>query len=192
MESQSGQSQFTRLPPVTTHIDTSGGVGRGLLVFLMLYVTMFVVFVIQATSGAGGIGVPGGIWVAVILPLSFLFSSHLGATALGVGEAASLFAIPVVIYYLLPAVLLARGGFILARKRGGPDRTRNVVVGASIVFGYAVGLVLGLVALALLFGPAIAQFSGHLLRLVVVAGIAYPVIFGGLGGYLAFRQKRTY
>ena len=84
--------------------------------------------------------------------------------------------------YLLPALLLVVGGFVLARVASARTGDAGLRAGVSIVVGYAVFAVLGL----FLFqhrsgGDAIHP---HYAFGALIAGIVYPIVFGGLGGVL--------
>lgn len=98
---------------------------------------------------------------------------------------------------LLPPLLLLGAGFLVAwrRSRRGPvDAGR---AGASVVAGYLPGMaVIAYVASYEVVLPVVdivlLEIQPDFVWAVLVAGIAYPVVFGGLGGLLALAvdQKR--
>lgn len=96
--------------------------------------------------------------------------------------------VPTVVSHAIPPVLLLAPGRSVARKaaRGRTDEQRTVA-GASILAGY---LPLALVGSSLLtyevstFGTT-TSVGPETTTAVLIAGIGYPVIFGGLGGYFA-------
>lgn len=91
--------------------------------------------------------------------------------------------IPPVLMFLVPVVGLLVGGVALNRasgRREGSARTA-VVTGALITLGYLPLIVLGT-----------TRFTDHnVLRTVLIAGLLYPVVLGGLGGYLSHRLARS-
>lgn len=81
--------------------------------------------------------------------------------------------------YLLPPLLLLAAGFLVAATLGVEDVTAGAKVGASTAVGYLFVVLVGLV---------VFSYSGarpDWLRAVVVAGVLYPLAFGGIGGALA-------
>lgn len=169
---------------IASHITIWGGLSHGLGRFVLAYIIMFVFFLVEMGSSGGTLGGGSGL-ALVVLPLSFLFSSHLGATAMGFGGAGAFLQIPVYVYYLVPVVLLVWSGYVLARQVDAPSAGARVAAGASVTVGYLAGVVLTIVLLSTLPGSGTAQYSRQLTQLVVVAGIAYPLAFGGAGGALA-------
>ncbi|MDS0474497.1 hypothetical protein [Natrinema sp. 1APR25-10V2] len=81
--------------------------------------------------------------------------------------------------YLVPPLLLVAAGALVAVTSASTTRRQGLVDGATVTVGY------------LLFVVVFAILTQHgnvrptLLRALVVAGVAYPVAFGGLGGILA-------
>ena len=89
---------------------------------------------------------------------------------------------------LIPPGFLLVAGFSVVRYVEFREPLRGALAGASITIAYVVGVVV----LALLSawtvsegGNASLQVAPALLSSVIVAGVAYPVVFGGLGGALA-------
>ncbi|WP_254861505.1 hypothetical protein [Halovivax gelatinilyticus] len=89
-----------------------------------------------------------------------------------------------VAYYLVPVLLLLVAGYHVARSVESVDEPHlGVLAGATVVLGY-----LPLVALAAVVLPyegTNVDVTVPFARSVLVAGIAYPVAVGGIGGALA-------
>lgn len=89
--------------------------------------------------------------------------------------------------YLLPPVLLVAAGFALARRAGERGAGRAALVGASVLPGYLALAVAGLLATRVTVVGA--TVGPDLLTGVLLAGVAYPVVLGGLGGVVASRVR---
>ncbi|MFB6218231.1 MAG: transporter [Halobacteriaceae archaeon] len=81
--------------------------------------------------------------------------------------------------YLVPPLSLALAGGVAAYTAGARRRRTGELAGMAVAAGY-LPLVVGLAVLVRSAGVGPA-----LLRAVVVAGVVYPVAFGGTGGVLA-------
>lgn len=81
--------------------------------------------------------------------------------------------------YLVPPLLLLAAGGVVAFVSRVSDRRDGLVAGATVTAGYLPFAV----AFALL--ARYANVHSSLLRALVVAGVVYPVAFGGLGGLAA-------
>jgi hypothetical protein len=101
-------------------------------------------------------------------------------------------AVPEPIWYLVPIVLLILSGFVVALTIDRTNQTTKAIsAGASIFVGYLPLSVLGL----FLFGTsmdfstfgqtATVTIGPNKVLGIVLAGFAFPVIFGMLGGLLA-------
>ncbi|MEF8843357.1 MAG: hypothetical protein V5A62_17325 [Haloarculaceae archaeon] len=102
-----------------------------------------------------------------------------GAGAVGVdfveasgGSLAPLYAVP-------PAVLLLAGG-VTAFRAGETAPKRAAMIGATVVAGYAVALVLGSVLLGASLGTYTATPA-----VPVLSAVGYPLVFGAMGGVAA-------
>lgn len=103
--------------------------------------------------------------------------------------------VPKILFYVVPLVGLALAGRALASKATGPRATdkQRFKAGAAVVVGYAALAVVGAATVfsvdlsSLSFG--IAQQSGaikpEMQSAIIFMGVAYPVVAGGIGGYLA-------
>lgn len=131
----------------------------------------------------------------------YLFNAHnvpVDGSALGTAGHYNLFHLPggelygpTILYYVLPAVALVLGG-VAVRSVGSPNlgRAASAAAGATVTFGYlaSVGL-----ALVLFTRPGLEEPTNRVtlyvigadpLLAVVLAGVAYPVAFGSIGGLL--------
>jgi hypothetical protein len=88
--------------------------------------------------------------------------------------------LPAVIYHAIPVVVFVVAGFLLARSFELSDVATGAKVGASIVFGVVI------LALGGTFMFEVADMLGpNRFRALVVAGLIYPVVCGGIGGALS-------
>lgn len=87
--------------------------------------------------------------------------------------------VPAVVYYAIPPLVLTGGGWLAAgRAHTGAGR---VLAGAAVAAGYLPAATAGAVATST---PDVAP---EFVPAVLLAGIAYPVAFGTVGGLLADR-----
>ncbi|MDH5019620.1 transporter [Halobacterium rubrum] len=84
--------------------------------------------------------------------------------------------------YLVPVVVLLAAGFVVARAGDASDAEGGVRAGAAVTLGYAVLAVVGL----FLFRYSVGDTTVHVDYAlgVLLAGVVYPAVFGGLGGVL--------
>lgn len=96
--------------------------------------------------------------------------------------------------FLLPLLLVGAGVLVaLRRRRNGP--TEAALTGATVVAGYLPGIA----AVAYVATFEVAVFGDLVLleigpdvgQAVLLAGLAYPLFFGGLGGLLGFVVERS-
>ncbi|WP_353634271.1 transporter [Halobacterium sp. NMX12-1] len=84
--------------------------------------------------------------------------------------------------YLVPAVAVVLGGFVLARYANAADASAGAQAGAMVVAGYAVLAVVGLFVFEYAAGGS-AIHPEYALG-VLLAGVVYPVVLGAVGGVL--------
>lgn len=92
------------------------------------------------------------------------------------------------VFTLLPIVILLLAGYYRASQGGPADAGDGFRLGASITAGYLVGAILSIVvALVMLGGSGSSglQLNADTIISLVVAGIVFPVVFGGVGGAVA-------
>lgn len=98
-------------------------------------------------------------------------------------------AVPTVVYYVVPVVALVLAGFATVRVVDARLDSAEAagVAGATVALGAVVAAVLGrfLFEIALSAFGAQASAAPSLLTAVLLAGLLYPAIFGGLGGVAA-------
>ena len=84
--------------------------------------------------------------------------------------------------YAIPIGLLLAAGLGLARYRGAPDATQGALAGVAVLPGYLLLSIAGV----FVFEVTIAGARGgpDLLPAIFLAGIVYPLLFGGAGGVL--------
>lgn len=165
-----------------THaIPLRAGVVYGVLAALATYVAVVLFLgvhvVAMAHTTLGGVG-PHAFFFGT---LGDFFGSHVGVTDGVVLGVAGVGAVPALVYYLVPPLLLVVCGRRCVTVTT-TDGDREVFLrGASVALGYGTVVVL---ALAVLFGAVEFGIVGlDPVRAVLLAGIVYPVVFGGLGGY---------
>lgn len=90
--------------------------------------------------------------------------------------------------YLVPVLALFAAGFAVAWLAGADDRdgmdsTSGALDGAAVAIGYLPLAVLGLVVFSYAVGDGAIEPDP--ITAVAVAGLLYPVVWGGLGGAVA-------
>lgn len=92
------------------------------------------------------------------------------------------------VFTLLPIVILLVAGYYRASQGGAADARDGFTLGASITAGYLIGAVLSIVVVMALLGGSGSsgvQLNANTVIALVVSGIVFPVVFGGIGGALA-------
>ncbi|WP_267163811.1 hypothetical protein [Halovenus salina] len=152
--------------------------GYGFVAALGTYAGVVLFLGVHVVSTAH-VTVPGvGLETLFLGTLGDFLSAHAGVTDGVVMGVAGVGVVPLVAYYLLPPVVLCWS----ARRVVESDvsRQKAAVQGAALVLGYAPAVV---VVLATLAGSAEFAFVAlDPTEAVLLAGIAYPLVFGGSGG----------
>lgn len=88
-----------------------------------------------------------------------------------------------ILLYLIPPALLLISGLAIGRYRGVTAVNDGAVTGALVTPGYLLLSIVGV----FLFTVSAGDASGapDLIPAVLVAGVVYPIVFGGAGGVLA-------
>jgi len=91
--------------------------------------------------------------------------------------------VPRVAWFLLPAALVALGGYVLCERGDARERRARTAIrrGSRIAYGYLPPFLL----VGVLFSGAL-----DLLLVVLVVGVVYSVVLGGIGGYLSYLLSR--
>lgn len=113
--------------------------------------------------------------------LGDFFGSHLGVTDGVVLGVAGVGAVPALVYYLVPPLLLVACGRRCVTATTTDTDREMFLRGASVALGYGTVVVLLLAVLLTAIDFGIVGLDP--VRAVLLAGIVYPVVFGGLGGY---------
>lgn len=174
------RSERTIVVPEITFSWTST-LGYGLFAGVGTYAAVVLLLTIQVatltTGTVGGVGTRSFAFGT----LGDFYGSHLGVVSgveLGV---ASVGTVPPFVYYLVSPVLLTWAGRRCAVTTGAKDVQEAILQGASVTAGYAMVVFFGL---SILGGAAGFELVGvDPLRTALVAGLLYPIVFGGLGGY---------
>ena len=87
------------------------------------------------------------------------------------------------ILYLIPVALLLGSGLALARYEAADSPTTGVVTGMSLVPGYLLAILVGVFLFEVSVGSISA--SPDVVQSLGLAGVTYPLIFGGIGGAIA-------
>lgn len=149
--------------------------GLGTYVAVVLFLGLHVLSMANATIG--GVGARAFLFGT----LGDFFGSHLGVTDGVVLGVAGVGTVPGPVYYLVPPLLLAWCGRRCALATTASTDQEAFLQGASVVLGYC--LVVS-IALAVLYGAAEFPLLGlNPLGALLLAGLVYPLVFGGLGGY---------
>lgn len=101
-------------------------------------------------------------------------------------EEASLEA-PEFLYQIIPIVVLIAVGIALVRYVDIPDETDAAIAGAAMAIGYVALTIVGTFVFELSDSEGFGSFevTPELgLMTVILMGIIYPVVFGGIGGYV--------
>jgi len=112
--------------------------------------------------------------------VNYLTGEGLGELGGGFGEEeASAVQLPAAVYHAVPVLSFLGFGALLARSLGARSPVTGLRIGASLVFGGVIAALGGtyLFEVGNVMGPH--RFEG-----VVLAGLVYPVLWGGLGGAL--------
>jgi plastocyanin len=99
--------------------------------------------------------------------------------------------IPPILFFAVPVVLLAAGGFLVNdySRETLPSPETAVASGSAVLFGYLPLVTIG-AAMIRFRNPRIMFGEINLPNAILIAGITYPVLFGGLGGYVWHLTRR--
>lgn len=182
---------------LTDHLRPFDGLGQGVSAFILGYLVVTGLWFLDAAVTGGSMDFGGLVYGG----LGRLLASHLG-TAGGppLATGGSRAAVPAAAYLLVPVVLLGYNGWTIAGRYPTPSGRAAAVAGASTVVGYAAAVLGSVAALTLLLEALLGALGVSVVtgglggavsspRTFVVAGLLYPLVFGGLGGYAAYRWR---
>ena len=161
------------------------GVVAGIGSYVASYVAMFVLSLLE-----GGDVLQQEAWKAAGMIFYNAHNVDITASALGqsrsvnfLGLSSGFGSIPTVVYYLVPVAALVLMGYVVAWRADGGDLASAAIAGATVTGGYLVMVILGTFLFTISVGGASA--GPDLVMSVLLAGLAYPIIAGGLGGVIA-------
>lgn len=169
------------------------GAAAGLLAYLLGYAGLYLWKAREVESALSGLNALvsffGGDGIPTWKAVGWLFyDAHNVALQIPSGDgAASRHLIGgegnLTVLYALPPLLLLAGGFLAAYTADVGTPKRGAAAGASVAVGYVVLAVAGAFVTSVdAFGSSVGP---GLLTAALLAGVAYPVVFGGLGGLVA-------
>jgi hypothetical protein len=167
--------QYTRTLPHPPRSLVRGFSAGAKAYFLTLFGTVLVVE-LGAAADLHGASVP---LLAPFLLVFWVYGLH---ASLG-GYAAGSLGSPTVIFGGVLACTLVVLGYATAGKGEPATAPPAVAQGMALAVGYLPVLVLSHVLVAATV-PSVSPFDAVALRLFVDVGALYPVVFGGLGGFL--------
>ncbi|WP_248517891.1 hypothetical protein [Salinarchaeum laminariae] len=97
---------------------------------------------------------------------------------------------PEFLYQIIPIVVLLVAGIALVRYLEIPDETDAAIAGAALAIGYVVLTIVGTFVFELSdtqMGITAEVVPKLGLMTVLLMGIVYPVVIGGIGGYVGSR-----
>lgn len=165
--------------------------------FISLALVLFVDFVLIASEmGGGGPTSSGSGEILVYLVGWVFYGAHFVSVSAGVfggGNVIDFLAIgglPTGLYYVVPPIFLFLAGRSVARSNGhvSMESGRLATYGATVVAGYLPLALVGNYAFTKQgVGPNMATVGPDMAATLLVMGVVYPLVFGGLGGYLSDR-----
>lgn len=172
--------------------DVAGGVGAGIAAYVLGYL---VTYVLHRSSIEEDISVFntivslfGGDPIPAWQGVGWLFyNAHLVDTVIGSDQTSNIIAstdgATFTLLYAVPIVLLFAGGAALAVFSNPSSPLDGTITGMQTVLGYFPLAVIGVFVFA--YSVADTTVQPDLITAVLLAGIVYPLLFGGLGGTVA-------
>ncbi len=181
----------------TDNLGTGAAVGAG--AYVVSYVLTYVFVAIDGVQTSGMTDIAKWKQVGWVF-----YSAHFGveieASGAGMSQSFNVFdqlsqgsaltsTVPKLVYQIAPIVILLAAGYVAYQKIGLADASAEsaAAAGASVVVGYFVLAIVGaLVAFkwSMSAGGTTASVGPALATSALILGIAYPVVFGGIGGVL--------
>jgi hypothetical protein len=156
------------------------GAVEGAVAFFFVVLGVLVLAEVRSFLATGGFFSP----LSLFPVFQQVYAVHIGYAPVPIDRLSTL----LIALYLVPVVVLvAFGRSVTATGTPPVNATEAAGSGATVAVGYCLLIVFTSTAFAAV-SPALTLLSAGTLRLIAVAGVAYPVIFGGLGGYLHYRR----
>lgn len=159
------------------------GAAAGVVAYIVSYVVLFLFLLVEGGNILQEQAIQAVGWV-------FYGAHNVDVTVTAAGQSQSqnvlqtltgVTTIPVFVYYLVPiAVLVAAGYLVASRVQTGGDVAAAAAAGATVTIGYLVLAIAGTFLFAI--GSAAASAGPDRLTGVLIAGLAYPLVFGAVGG----------
>lgn len=180
-ETPTSGGALTQQSEGTGTVSVRAGVRYGALAGFATYATAVVFLAIHVFSLDGATVAGIGLRPFVIGTFGDFFGTHYGVTDGVVLGGAGAGTIPVYVYHLIPVVSLSLSGRVCASSADPNSGETAFLSGAAVSAGYGVVVV---TLLGILFTTVeVPLFGLNLVRAFLLAGIVYPVVCGGLGGY---------
>ena len=176
-----------------------GGIGAAATTFVLFFVVKMST-IADVFNGIGGRGTFGTVAPDNLEMISWTFfeAHNVGTTASATGAGVSRsVAVPLretplwdAWFLLVPPLVLLGVGYFVASSTVSWDAVSGFQAGASIAFGYCVLAALAALTLtASVTEESVTVTVGpDLVPALIIAGIVYPVVFGGIGGAIAGRS----
>lgn len=161
------------------------------LISVSVVVFLDVMLIASGSSTGSGMGGPsGGSGEMLVYLLGWVFyGAHFVSVSvplMGSGNIIDLLGmagLPSLVYYAIPPIFLFLAGRSVARSNGhaSMENGRLATIGATVVAGYLPLALVGKYAFTTQgIGPDVTTT-------ILIMGVVYPVVFGGIGGYLSDR-----
>ncbi|WP_336327095.1 hypothetical protein [Halovenus sp. HT40] len=176
-----GQQQNTSSVDFSTLPWISGAI-NGVAYFISSYLVLGLIFIGDFFYSLGDTFEPNADFFIYGVGWK-IYDSYLVAVPENFSVLSEEFLVPSIAYTLLAGFFLFLAGRSVARTNG-TFETPNVqmaLYGATVAVGYAIAAAIGAIAL---------EHNGtspDLIESIVLIGLVFPAVFGGLGGYLAKR-----
>lgn len=183
---------------ITDNIGTAAAFGAvaWIVGYIISYVGSSVIFDFNLGTNVGG---GGGLQISIAgwkLGGMYFFGAHFVETKASIsmmGQSISQGSNPVLeeggaalILLVVPILVLLGAGYLLGQQMRGSDPTAAAQSGALLVAGYLPLSVVGVFLFEWSLGQDGASLSiaPDMITGIILAGIVYPVVLGGIGGYL--------
>lgn len=171
------------------------GLNLGIAAYLLGYATTYALLFIEAGGSLDDYLSPNSEFV--LEPVGWVFygahNVRLSATNLGTSQNVNYLlnahdaldmAIPTLVYYAVPVVVLVLAGYLAANRVDARTVTVGILAGASIVFGYLIMAYLGAYFLEVIVRRS-RYVKPDIRTTILLIGLAYPIVFGAIGGAIA-------